>query len=191
MLIANTINTFIASFSQSQEPINLEGLPAYLPSFVPPPTFQTWEIFEDLRKINVKKAGGPDNLPPKVIRECAYELSVPITDLINKSFKEGKVPTQWKEANVVPIPKQFPPVIEKLRPISLTPTLANVAEGKISNVILKCIEPLLDRRQFGNQRGISTTHCLTEVYHSLVSASERSANASVLTLTDFSKAWQA
>ena len=40
---------------------------------------------------------------------------------INCSFGEGVVPSQWKSAIVVPVPKQFPPKVDKMRLIYLLP----------------------------------------------------------------------
>ena len=102
---------------------------------------------------------------------------------------QGNVPSQWKDANVIPIPKQTPPSIDKLRPISLTPCLAKVAEGRVCKWIIDEIHNGIDHRQFGNQKGVSTTHCLIDVYHHLVSGVEKTGSISTLVLTDFSKAF--
>jgi hypothetical protein len=187
--VANAINQHLASFSNSQQPMKLADLPAYLPSPVPPPQVHPWEIFHDLSKLSASKAGGPDNIPPRLLKEFAYELSQPVSDIINASLSQSLVPTQWKEANVIPIPKQTPPSIDKLRPVSLTPCLAKVAEGRVCKWIVDAIQPHVDHRQFGNQKGLSTTHCLIDVYHHLVSGAENSKNVGTLVLTDFSKAF--
>ena len=189
VFIANEINNHLSSFSQSQNPINLENLPAFLPSPIPPPNFHPMDIYEDLKRVSLRKACGTDNIPHKVLRECAYELSLPICNVINASISQGRVPYQWKCANVIPLPKQYPHTIDKLRPISLTSTIAKIAEKKMSKFILDSIRPQLDIRQFGNQKGVSTTHCLIEVYHQLISAAEKSGNINTLVLTDFSKAF--
>ena len=61
--IANAINMHLASFSNSQEPLDLRELPSYLPSQEPPPLVHTWEIYNDLRKLSASKAGGPAGIP--------------------------------------------------------------------------------------------------------------------------------
>ncbi|XP_072039464.1 uncharacterized protein [Amphiura filiformis] len=150
--VANAINTHLASFPNSQEPLDMSELPSYLPSPEPPPRVQTWEIYDDLSKLSASKAGGPDNIPPKLLKEFAYELSRPVTNIINASLSQSKVPTQWKEANIIPIPKQTPPSIDKLRPVSLTSCLAKVAEGRVCKWITDQIQPNIDSRQYGNQK---------------------------------------
>ena len=95
---------------------------------MPPPQVQQWDIYEDLKNISSTKAGGPDGIPPRLLKEFAYEFSQPVTDIVNASLSQVKVPSQWKDANVIPIPKKTPPSVDKLRPISLTPCLAKIAE---------------------------------------------------------------
>ena len=48
-------------------------------------------------------------LTQKLLKEFAYECSRPVTEIRNASIIQCKVPTQWKEANVIPIPKQNAP----------------------------------------------------------------------------------
>ena len=47
-------------------------------------------------------------------------LVAPSQNVLNCSFREGVVPHQWKSAIVVPIPKQYPRSVDKMRPILLT-----------------------------------------------------------------------
>ena len=56
----------------------------------------------------MQKAAGIDNLPPGLLKDAAYVLVKPLTHLINLSFKMGMVPTDWKEAKVVPVYKSGP-----------------------------------------------------------------------------------
>ena len=43
-----------------------------------------------LSKINVDKAPGVDDLPARVLRTCAKELSIPLAHLFNLSLRTGK-----------------------------------------------------------------------------------------------------
>ena len=127
------------------------------------------------------------------IVHCSFQgychSPVSVTDIINTSLQEGVVPSQWKQANVIPLPKTTPPSVDKLRPVSLTSNLAKIAEGRVSKLVVDSIQDQVDERQYGNQKGMSTTHCLIDVYHRLVSEAEKSATISTLVLTDFSKAF--
>ena len=70
--IANEINEHLASFPNTQQPLDLADPPAYLPSPVPPPQVQQWYINEDLKNISSTKAGGPDGILPRLLKEFAY-----------------------------------------------------------------------------------------------------------------------
>ena len=76
-----------------------------------------------------------------------------------------------------------------LCPVSLTCTLAKVAESRVCKWITDHIQPRIDNRQYGNQKGVSTTHCLIDIYHHIISGAEKEGNISTLVLTDFSKAF--
>ena len=80
---------------------------------------------------------------------------------------EGKVSDQWKRAIVVPIPKQYPPNIDKLRPVSLTSVFAKIAEGFVTGWVLDDVEHMIDKRQFGNVKRVSTAHYLVTLVHYL------------------------
>ena len=114
---------------------------------------------------------------------------MPLTDILNSSFLEGKVPEQWKKAIVVPIPKQHPPNIDKLRPVSLTSVFAKIAEGFVTGWVLDDVEHKIDKRQFGNVKGVSTAHYLVSLVHYLHQGADKSRNVGTVVLTDFSKAF--
>ena len=58
--------------------------------------------------INLKssKSVGPDGIRPKVLKETAVQLCVPLTILFNRSLNEELLPADWKRANVIPIFKK-------------------------------------------------------------------------------------
>ena len=128
-------------------------------------------------------------IPAKIIKEFAYELSVPLTDILNSSFAEGKVPTQWKNGIVVPIAKQSPPSLDKLRPVSLTSLFAKIAEGFVSRWVIDDLHHVIDHRQFGYVPDVSTNHYLTNLVHYLHLGAEEGRNVGRVVLTDFSKAF--
>jgi len=51
---------------------------------------------------------GPDDIPGWLLKKNADLLAPPIMDVMNSSFREGRLPLSWKEADIVPIPKQRP-----------------------------------------------------------------------------------
>ena len=59
----------------------------------------------------------------------------------------------------------------------------------VSKWITDEIHSGVNTRQFGNQKGVSTTHCLIDVYHHLISGVEKAGSIGTLMLMDFSKAF--
>ena len=142
-----------------------------------------------MRKLNARKAAGPDGLPGRLIKEFACELSIPVTDIFNSSLREGVVPQVWKDATIAPIPKESPATISKLRPISLTSLLAKVCEGFVSKWVLHDISSSIDRNQYGSIKGSSTSHCLIEILDILFRGTDKRNAVGTLVVTDFSKAF--
>ena len=87
-------------------------------------------------------------------------LVYPITKVLNASFKEQRLPSTWKLADVTPIPKRKPvkDVKKDLRPISLTPCLSKLAEDLVvTNHVKPAALRVLDDRQYGAVPKSSTT----------------------------------
>ena len=124
-------------------------------------------VLAKLNRINVHKAPGPDGIPNWVLRDFAPLLYEPLCAVFNASVREGKVPSLWKHANVLPIPKVNPPksIESDLRPISLTATVSKVLEAIVGSWILDIVGSQLDDHQFGALKGRSTTHALVDILH--------------------------
>ena len=49
-------------------------------------------VVKKLKEISISRSSGPDDLPNWVLKEFAYVLAPSITDILNSSFHEQKVP---------------------------------------------------------------------------------------------------
>jgi len=61
-----------------------------------------------LSKLNPCKANGPDNMPGWLLKEHVDILAGPVSDILNYSYLEGRLPSSWKHADVIPVPKLKP-----------------------------------------------------------------------------------
>ena len=59
-----------------------------------------------ITKLKDNKSPGIDGITPKLLKEIAEEISVPLAIMFNLSLREGTVPHKWKHANVVPLFKK-------------------------------------------------------------------------------------
>jgi hypothetical protein len=78
--------------------------------------------------------------------------------MFNISLSQGKLPIDWKKANVVPIFKKGNKLeVSNYRPVSLLPIISKVLERCILNKIIETIRPQITRLQHGFMKGKSTT----------------------------------
>lgn len=151
-----------------------------------------FSVLKKLSALNPTKATGPDGIPGWLLKENADLLALPVTDILNCSFKEARLPQSWKDANITPVPKQNPihDVNKHLRPISLTPVLSKVAEDFVVESFLKpVVLAKVDVRQFGTVPGSSTTQALISMVHSWLSATDGNGATVRTILFDFRKAF--
>nr|VZI35509.1 unnamed protein product [Spirometra erinaceieuropaei] len=53
-----------------------------------------------LLSLKESKSPGPDNIPPKLLKELAGEVSKPLSMLFQASFEAGYLPADWKSARI-------------------------------------------------------------------------------------------
>ena len=66
---------------------------------------QKQDIGRLLESLDIMKAMGLDRVSGQILRECKDQLIQPIWEVITSSTEEGRVPQEWKRANIVPIYK--------------------------------------------------------------------------------------
>ena len=146
-----------------------------------------------LSKISAFRAGGPDNLPncSWVLKEFSDILAPTLTEVLNQSFRESKVPRVWKLVDVPPVPKgaSIEDSNKDLRPISLTSTLSKVAEGYVIDralkpLMLECMDP----NQFGFIPDSCTTFALISMLHHWSEANDGTGAHVRVALLDYKKA---
>ena len=142
--------------------------------------------------LNPAKASAPGNIPTWLLKDNAELLAPVVTEIINCSLSEAKVPSSWKNADFVAIPKQTPvlDVNKHLRPISLTPILSKVAEEfvvehHIKPVVMETIDP----QQFGTIPGSNTTEALISMIRSWNGGTDGNGATTRVILFDFKKAF--
>ena len=123
-------------------------------------------IIKKLHNLDTSKASGADGISATVLKNCAPELSPVLSKLFNISLSSKTVPTEWKRAHVVAVPKkgskQDP---SNYRPISLLPIISKVMEGCISDHIRKYLDKnqLLCDTQYGFREKRSTVDMLAYI----------------------------
>ena len=87
------------------------------------------EVKEMLEKLEVNKTSGRDGVSNWIWRECSKQLADKIQKLIAKSLEMGKVPYDWKRANIVQIYKGR----NKEELVSLTSVVVKLCETVVKD----------------------------------------------------------
>ena len=150
------------------------------------------DVLVKLTKLNPTKANGPDGIPSWLFKENAELLSDPVKEILNCSFRDGCLPQSWKNADVVPLPKQQPvkDINKHLRPISLTSVVSKVAEDFIVESIMRpAVLEKIDKNQFGTIPRSSTTHALVSTIDNWNKLTDGNGSTVRVVLFDFKKAF--
>jgi hypothetical protein len=147
------------------------------------------EIEKALRSLNPTKAPGPDGIPTKILKDCATELAPKFQSLFNTSLRTGRVPEEWKRANVVALHKKGKKIDpSNYRPISLLPVCSKVLERCIYNHIIDEIRPIISDYQHGFLSNSSTNSQLITFFDEINKILDNKGETDVIYF-DLSKAF--
>ncbi len=130
-------------------------------------TFSEDDVRRELKRVNVRKAGGPDGITGRVLRSCADQLAGLFTSIFNESLATSVVPTSFKKSVIIPVPKNSKlSCLNDYRPVALTSTVMKVFERLLKKHICSSIPATLDPLQFAYRPNRSTDDAITQVLHS-------------------------
>ena len=148
-------------------------------------------VFKLLSELDPHKATGPDEIPTRLLKELAQELTPILTIFLQASLNQGKIPLDWKAANISPVFKsgdRHDP--SNYRPISLTSVTCKMLEHIIHSNIMDHLDihTILSDVQHGFRKKRSCTSQLTLAIHDLAKGIDNREQIDVI-LLDFSKAF--
>ena len=90
-----------------------------------------------INDLDISKSSGSDGISAQMLKSTALNIAPSLTKLFNILISNGRFPSLWKNANVVPIPK---PTTDKsspsgYRPVSLLPIISKLLERHIYSVL--------------------------------------------------------
>ena len=120
-------------------------------------------VAKKIKAMKDNKSPGVDGIPPKLLMETIEQISIPLARVFNLSLKEGVVPFEWKEANIIPLFKKGSRnKSENYRPVSLTSVICKLLERLIKDHMVDFLvkHKLLNSSQHGFLKEKS---CLTNM----------------------------
>ena len=112
-------------------------------------------------------APGPDEVIYSMLKNLGRNGKELLLKLMNRIYKEGKLPKQWKEAYIIPILKEGKESSSpgSYRPIALTSCISKVLERMVNRRLVWFLETkgFLPRHQCGFRKGRSTIDSLASL----------------------------
>ena len=124
------------------------------------------DVREEMLKLKINKASGPDDINPKVIRASTNVLIQPLSLLYNSCISTSTFPDDFKKAKIIPLYKQLEKiVVDNYRPISLLNCFSKIFERLVHKQLISFLHKhaLLYQYQFGFRENHSTTSALIEI----------------------------
>ncbi|XP_051980215.1 uncharacterized protein LOC127641324 [Xyrauchen texanus] len=161
--LPDVLNNFYARFEVQNDVVARKN--------TPPPNDQVLcltmvDVRKTLRRVNPRKAAGPDNIPGRVLRGCADQLADVLTDIFNISLSSAVIPTCFKATTIIPMPKKSSvSFLNDYRPSALTPIIMKCFERLIMRHIKTQLPPSLDPLQFAYRPNRSTDDAIATTLH--------------------------
>ena len=144
-----------------------------------------------IRNLKANKAAGVDELESSYVKGSMEGLVRPLKILFEKSLTDGKIPREWKEANVTAVFKQGArKKPENYRPVSLTSQVGKVMEKIIKKELVTYLEGngLICDTQHGFRKNRSCLTNLLDFFEAVAGEVDRGEPVDVLYF-DFRKAF--
>ena len=120
-------------------------------------------VVSKINNMKENESPGVDGISPKILKETVEQISTPLAHVFNMSLKEGIVPFEWKEANIIPLFKKGSRNKSvNYRPVSLTSVICKLLETIIRDHMMDFLikHKLINPSQHGFLKAKS---CLTNL----------------------------
>ncbi len=165
--LPDELNTFYARFEADN---TAHTAPAAAAEEVSPLSLSVADITRSFKRVNIRKAVGPDGISGRVLRACAFQLAGFFTDIFNLSLSLSVVPACFKKSTIVPIPKKNKiTCLNDWRPVALTPIFSKCFEKLVRDHICSVLPASLDPLQFAYRNNRSTDVAIAFTLHTALS----------------------
>ncbi|XP_051539932.1 uncharacterized protein LOC127432650 [Myxocyprinus asiaticus] len=195
--LLDELNTFYANFEGNNTALAERALAAKATE-VSSLSVSVADVTRSFRRVNIRKAAGPDSIPGRIIRACAKPVirvcanqqAGVFTDIFNLSLSLSVVPTYFKTSTIDPVPKQLKiSCLNDCHPVALTPIISKCFERLIRDYICSVLPASLDSLQFAYCNNCSTDDAIASTLHTALSHLEKRNTYVRMLFVDYSSAF--
>ncbi|KAM8848941.1 uncharacterized protein ACB058_012437 isoform 1-T1 [Synchiropus picturatus] len=160
-----------------------------------PPLPLSLEIMEQdvrtqFRRLNLRKAAGPDRVSPAILKHCAAELAPVFTDIFNASLVSCHVPACFKSSTIIPVPKKARVTgLNDYRPVALTSVVMKSFERLVLSHLKSITASHLDSLQFAYRANRSVDDAVNQALHFVLEHLDCPGTYARILFVDFSSAF--
>ena len=152
------------------------------------------ELCSAIKRQKAKGAYGADDIPPTFLKHLPDNALEELLELFNISFQEADLPSEWRNAIIIPLLKAGKSAAElaSYRPVSLTSCVVKLLERILADRIFHMAETKgwFSKFQAGFRKGRSCEDQILRVLQKIEDGFQRKLmQRSVMVLLDFSKAY--
>ncbi|KAK1804869.1 hypothetical protein P4O66_019133 [Electrophorus voltai] len=183
--LANELNTFFARFEAISKP-TIEQRPLIITES---------DVRRVFKRVNTRKAAGPDGICGRVLKACADQLAPVFTDIFNLYLTLGIVPSSFKRSTIVPVPKKpRPSGLNDYRPVALTSVVMKCFEKLVRDFVTSSLPASMpasmDLLQFANRHNCSTDDAIVPLLHTTLTHLDKGrGNYVKMLFVDYSSAF--
>ena len=153
-------------------------------------SFSVADVSETFKLVNPCKAASLDGIPSRVLRACTDQLAGVFTDILNLSLSQSAVPTCFKKATIVPVPKKAKVTeLNDYCPIALTSVIIKCFERLVKDHITSNLPDTLESLKFAYQPNRSTDNVITTALHPALSHLDKMNTYVRMLIIDYSSAF--
>ena len=151
---------------------------------------QAGAVESKLKRVNSRKAPGPDNVCGRLLKSCSAQLCSVFSQLFSWSLRDCQVPSVWKNSIICPVPKsRCPSELNDYRPVALTSIVMKCFERIVLKIILSQTQHSLDPLQFAYRQNRSTDDATLTVLNNAYIHLEKPGSFVRTLFIDFSSAF--
>ena len=151
--------------------------------------FSTYDMLKIIRNLNPNKAHGHNMISIRMLKIYDESICRPLGIIFRSCLQNGKFPSEWKKANVVPVFKKSIE-LKNYRPIFLLLVSSKIFERLLYDSMFKIFtkNSLICQKQSGFKLGDSCTNQFLSITHQIYKSFDDGHEARSLFL-DMSKAF--